>query len=207
MDLKIIRILMAFIGVITTGISVGMFQAAALGTDPFTSFTTGLCNLTGLSFGLFYTILCACMLIFVFVVDKRYIGLATIFNLFGNGFVADITRNFIESIIVNPSFLFRVALLILGVVIMCFAASLYFTANLGVSAYDAGSKIMADKKIAQFRFCRIITDVTCVIVGFVLKASVGIGTVITALFMGPLIQWFNVNFSEPLLYKGNEKTV
>ena len=207
MNLKTRRILMAFTGVIITGMSVGMFQAASLGTDPFTSFTTGLCNLTGLSFGLFYSILCACMLIFVFVVDKRYIGLATIFNLFGNGFVADITRNFIERIVVNPSFLFRVVLLILGVVIMCFAASLYFTADLGVSAYDAVSKIMADKKIAQFRFCRIITDVTCVIVGFVLKASVGIGTIITALFMGPLIQWFNVNFSELLLYKRNEKNV
>ncbi|KQB77182.1 MULTISPECIES: YczE/YyaS/YitT family protein [Clostridium] len=207
MNLKTRRILMAFTGVIITGMSVGMFQAASLGTDPFTSFTTGLCNLTGLSFGLFYSILCACMLIFVFVVDKRYIGLATIFNLFGNGFVADITRNFIEGIVVNPSFLFRVVLLILGVVIMCFAASLYFTADLGVSAYDAVSKIMADKKIAQFRFCRIITDVTCVIVGFVLKASVGIGTIITALFMGPLIQWFNVNFSELLLYKRNEKNV
>lgn len=207
MNLKTRRILMAFTGVIITGMSVGMFQAASLGTDPFTSFTTGLCNLTGLSFGLFYSILCACMLIFVFVVDKRYIGLATIFNLFGNGFVADITRNFIEGIVVNPSFLFRVVLLILGVVIMCFAASLYFTADLGVSAYDAVSKIMADKKIAQFRFCRIITDVTCVIVGFVLKASVGIGTIITALFMGPLIQWFDVNFSELLLYKRNEKNV
>ena len=207
MNLKTRRILMAFTGVIITGMSVGMFQAASLGTDPFTSFTTGLCNLTGLSFGLFYSILCACMLIFVFVVDKRYIGSATIFNLFGNGFVADITRNFIEGIVVNPSFLFRVVLLILGVVIMCFAASLYFTADLGVSAYDAVSKIMADKKIAQFRFCRIITDVTCVIVGFVLKASVGIGTIITALFMGPLIQWFNVNFSELLLYKRNEKNV
>lgn len=126
-----------------------------------------------------------------FILDKRYIGLATIFNLIGNGFIADISRSFIESIIVNPSFLIRVVLLISGVVIMCLAASLYFTADLGVSAYDAISKIMADKKMAQFRLCRILTDLICVIVGFLLKASVGIGTVVTALFMGPLIQWFN----------------
>lgn len=207
MDLKAKRILMAFTGVIITGISVGMFQAADLGTDPFTSFTTGLCNVIGLSFGVFYTILCACMLVFVFIVDKGYIGLATIFNLFGNGIIADITRSFIKSIVGNPSFLFKIVLLSLGIVIMCFAASLYFTADLGVSAYDAISKIMADKKIAQFRFCRIITDAICVIIGLVLKASVGIGTVITALFMGPLIQWFSVNFSEPLLYKGDEETI
>lgn len=99
---------MAFIGVIITGISVGMFQEAALGTDPFTSFTTGLCNLTGLSFGVFYSILCAVMLVFVFIVDKYYIGIATIFNLVGNGFVADITRSFIEGTIVNSSLLARV---------------------------------------------------------------------------------------------------
>ena len=205
MNLKTKRILMAFIGVVVTGISIGMFQSSALGTDPFTSFTTGLCNVTGLSFGAFYTILCACMLVIVFILDKRYIGLATIFNLIGNGFIADISRSFIESIIVNPSFLIRVVLLISGVVIMCLAASLYFTADLGVSAYDAISKIMADKKMAQFRLCRILTDLICVIVGFLLKASVGIGTVVTALFMGPLIQWFNNNVSEPLLYKNSEK--
>ena len=207
MNLKTKRILMSLIGVIVTGISIGMFQAASLGTDPFTSFTTGLCNVTGLSFGLFYTILCTCMLVFIFIVDKRYIGIATIFNLIGNGFIADISRNFIESIIVNSSFLTRLILLILGVVIMCFATSLYFTADLGVSVYDAISKIMADKKVAQFRFCRILTDLTCVIVGVLLKASVGIGTVITALFMGPLIQWFNTNISEQLLYNNSERII
>lgn len=207
MNLKTKRILMALIGVIVTGISIGMFQAASLGTDPFSSFITGLCNVTGLSFGLFYTILCACMLVVVFIVDKRYIGIATIFNLIGNGFIADISRNFIESIIVNPGFSTRLILLILGVVIMCFATSLYFTADLGVSVYDAISKIMTDKKVAQFRFCRILTDLTCVIIGFLLKASVGIGTVITALFMGPLIQWFNTNISEQLLYNNCERII
>lgn len=207
MNLKFKRVLMAFIGVIITGMSVGIFQAAALGTDPFTSFTTGVCNLTSLSFGLFYSILCAVMLVFVFIVDKHYIGIATIFNLVGNGFVADIIRSFIENTIINPGLLVRVILLISGVVIMCFAASLYFTADLGVSVYDAVSKIMADKKIAQFRFCRIMTDLICVTTGFVLKASVGVGTVITALFMGPLIQWFNVNLSEPFLYNDRKNTI
>lgn len=204
MNLKSRRIIVAFIGVFLTGISVGIFQNASLGTDPFTSFVTGLCNITNLSFGSFYTIICACMLIFVFIVDKHYIGIATIFNLIGNGFIADITRKILEDMIINQSFLVKTILLIVGVVLACFAASLYFTADLGVSAYDAMSKIMADKKIAQFRICRIITDLICVIVGFGLKASVGIGTLVTALFMGPLIQWFNVNVSEPLIYGKKE---
>ena len=86
MNLKTKRILMAFIGVVVTGISIGMFQSSALGTDPFTSFTTGLCNVTGLPFGVFYTILCACILVIVFILDKysfseSYILLISSFSL------------------------------------------------------------------------------------------------------------------------------
>lgn len=200
MNLKARRILLTCVGVFVTGISVGIFQAVELGTDPFTSFITGLCNITKIQFGILYTIICAALLCLVFIVDKHYIGIATVFNLIGNGITADITRNFLDTIIREPGYITRIVLLSLGVILMCFAASMYFAADLGVSAYDAVSKIMTDKKIAQFRMCRIITDGTCVIIGFTLNASVGIGTVITAVFMGPLIQWISINCTEPFLY-------
>lgn len=194
------RILMAFIGVLVTGCSVGLFQMASLGTDPFTSFVTGLCNLLNMKFGIFYTIICACIFFIVFLLDKHYIGIATFFNLFGNGFAADATTSILSKMIPNLTITHRIILLILGIVLMCFAAALYFTADLGVSVYDAISIIMSDKKIASFRVCRIGTDSICVVIGFALKASIGVGTIITALFMGPLIQVFKTYFAEPLLY-------
>lgn len=198
------RILMAFIGVLVTGCSVGLFQMASLGTDPFTSFVTGLCNIFNMKFGTFYTIVCACIFFIVFLLDKHYIGVATFFNLFGNGFAADATTSILSKMIPNLTITHRVILLVLGVIIMCLAASLYFTADLGVSVYDAISIIMSDKKIASFKICRISTDSICVVIGFVLKASVGVGTIITALFMGPLIQFFKTYVAEPLLYGGEK---
>lgn len=194
------RILMAFIGVLLTGCSVGLFQMSSFGTDPFTSFVTGLCNIFNMKFGTFYTIICACIFFVVFLLDRHYIGIATFFNLFGNGLAADATTSIISKMIPNLTLTHRAILLIIGIVLMCLAASLYFTADLGVSVYDAISIIMSDKKIASFKFCRITTDSVCVIIGFVLKASIGVGTIITALFMGPLIQFFKIHFSEPLLY-------
>lgn len=198
------RILMALIGVLVTGCSVGLFQMASLGTDPFTSFVTGLCNIFNMKFGTFYTIICACIFFIVFLLDKHYIGVATFFNLFGNGFAADATTSILSKMIPHLTITHRVVLLVLGVVIMCLAASLYFTANLGVSVYDAISIIMSDKKIASFKICRISTDSVCVVIGFVLKASIGVGTIITALFMGPLIQFFKTYVAEPLLYGGEK---
>lgn len=194
------RILIAFIGVLVTGCSVGLFQMASLGTDPFTSFVTGLCNVFNMKFGTFYTIICACIFFIVFLLDKHYIGVATFFNLFGNGFAADATTSILSRVIPHLTITHRVVLLVLGVVIMCLAASLYFTADLGVSVYDAISIIMSDKKIASFKICRISTDSVCVVIGFFLKASIGVGTIVTALFMGPLIQFFKTYVSEPLLY-------
>lgn len=72
---------------------------------------------------------------------------------------------------------------------------------MGVSAYDAVSLIAANKyKLLPFKVCRVLSDLVCVTVGVVFHAMVGVGTVITALFMGPVIQWFNTHVSEPFLY-------
>jgi len=83
---------------------------------------------------------------------------------------------------------------------MCFGSSLYFTGDLGVSTYDAVALILSEKKVVRFQYCRIVSDLVCTILGYLLGATVGIGTVITAFFMGPIITVFNRNVSIPLRY-------
>ena len=85
------------------------------------------------------------------------------------------------------------------------------TADLGVSTYDAIALIIVNTwKKGKFRYVRIITDVVCIMIGVILflcaghsfreiPTIVGIGTIITALLMGPLIEVFNKLVSRPLL--------
>ncbi|MDO4339185.1 MAG: hypothetical protein Q4C91_14060, partial [Eubacteriales bacterium] len=117
-------------------------------------------------------------------------------------FIGMITEGFMKimaGIFPNPQLQERFVLLLLAVVMMCFSASLYFTADLGVSAYDAWALVLAEHKVASFRVCRIGTDLICVLAGVLMGAFPGIGTVITAFGMGPLIDFFNKKFSIPLL--------
>ena len=200
MEKKIKRILMAFIGVALTGICVGIFNTAMLGADPFTVFVTGIGNLFGLGYGSIYTIVTGAFLVLVFLIDRHYIGIATIFNLFGIGFTAEVTKNVIAQFYQGEQLWIRVAMLLFGLILLCFGSSLYFTADLGVSAYDAIALILSKKTPISFRFCRIGTDLICVLIGFSFKATIGVGTVITAFFMGPIIQWFVEHFSKPFLY-------
>ena len=49
-------------------------------------------------------------------------------------------------------------------------------------------------------FVRVVCDLTVALSGFALGAVLGIGTVVTAFGMGPMISFFNVHMSEPLRY-------
>lgn len=209
MDKKWKRILMTVIGTTFTGVSVGILRKAALGTDPFTSFVTGCANAVHSTYGILYPIVIGILLVAVFFIDKHYIGIGTILNLFIIGAVADFSLKLLDSLYEADTWLLRGITLAVAILVLCFASSLYIAADLGVSSYDAVSLIMADKKIAQYRFCRIFTDVVCVLIAYVLNAKecIGIGTIITAFGMGPIVQFFIKNVAEKILYGKAVKTV
>lgn len=190
---------MAFAGVCICGFSVGLFKMSIFGTDPYQCFANGIWNVVKISFGTMYMVLNLFMLAGIFILDRHYIGIATFINIFATGYIVQLSTQFLSHYFTGASLPVRIILLILGILIMCFAASLYYTADLGVSTYDALALILADKKVAKFQYCRIGTDLICVLIGILLHAVVGIGTVLTAFFMGPLIEFFNEHVSRPLL--------
>ncbi|MCX4322236.1 MAG: hypothetical protein OSJ59_04665 [Lachnospiraceae bacterium] len=200
------RILMTICGVLICGFSVGMFNFSALGLDPFQVFTHGIFMILpegAPGFGTVYAAINLLMLVAIFLADKKKIGLGTVINIFLLGYVVEYSSLLFETLIPEPSFVVRFVFLILGIVIMCFSSALYFTADMGVSTYDAVSLILSEKKKWKFQICRISSDLFCTIVGFAFGATVGIGTVVTAFFMGPLIAFFNRTVAEPIRYGRN----
>lgn len=205
------RVFMSLFGVIICAISVGIFKIAALGVDPFQSFMAGLDALVPIGFGTLYVITNAVLLLFALVFDRHYIGIATFINLFLLGYITQFTYEYLQTVIVDPSIIVRVLCLVIGIVIICFGSAFYMTANLGVSTYDAVALILSNTwKKGKFQYVRIATDVVCVILGTALflisggnfsriPTIAGIGTIITAFFMGPLIEFFNIHIARPIL--------
>ncbi len=216
-EINVKRIGMSLFGVIICAISVGIFKIAALGVDPFQSFMAGLDAVVPIKFGTLYVITNAVLLLFALVFDRHYIGIATFINLFLLGYITQFTYEFLQTVIVNPSMVTRVICLVVGVVIICFGSAFYMTADLGVSTYDAIALIIVNTwKKGKFQYVRIITDVVCVVLGCILFLAAGgqlsmiptiagVGTIITAFFMGPLIEFFNVHIARPVLASGKKK--
>lgn len=211
------RILMSALGVLTGAVAVGFFKLAAFGVDPFQSFMSGIDQLIPIDFGTLYVIVNACLLLFALIFDRHYIGVATAVNLFLLGYVVQFSYDMLQLLFPDPSMLIRIISFVIGFVVLCMASSIYMTADLGVSTYDAIALVMANKwKIGKFKFIRIITDLVCVLLGLVLfllgggawkdvPAFIGIGTILTAFFMGPLIDFFNRKLAQPMLNAGKAK--
>lgn len=211
MDKRNKRILMSVLGVAVCGISIGFFKMAVFGVDPFQSLMNGLDAVIPISFGTLYVLANACLLLFSVLNDRRKIGIATLVNLFLLGYIADFSYGFLKGCFPDLQIPGRIVMLIIGIVILCLSSAFYFTADLGVSPYDAVALILSEKwKVAPFKFCRIGCDLVCVILGVVLFLGagrsmadlgeiVGIGKIITAFFMGPLIEFFNRHVAQPFL--------
>lgn len=207
------RILMSVFGVLVCAVSVGFFKLAAFGVDPFQSFMSGMDQLIPIEFGTLYVLVNACLLLFALLYDRHFIGIATFVNLFLLGYVVQFSYDTLQRIFPAPSILVRSGCFVFGFVMLCFSSSVYMTADLGVSTYDSIALILATTwNLGKFKYIRIVTDIVCVVLGIAMflvgggevsdiPAFVGAGTILTAFFMGPLIDFFNRRISIPFLQK------
>lgn len=207
------RTALCIIGTFICGIAVGFFRYAAFGVDPFTSLMSGLDSVIPISYGTLYVIVNAVLLVFSLIADRHYVGLGTIVNLFLVGYLSDFSNLFLSNLL-SDTLISRIICLVIAVLMLSFSAALYMPADLGVSTYDAIALIFANTwHIGKFKFDRIITDLICVVLGVILYVAVagnplrsvtaiaGIGTIITAFFMGPLIDFFSKAFTRKYLLK------
>ena len=205
------RIMMCALGVMISAVCVGAFKLAAMGVDPFQSFMSGMEAFVPIPFGTLYVIVNAVMLLFALAFDRHYIGVATFINLFLLGYVVEFSYATLQAIFPDPGMITRVLSFIFGFVFLCLGSSLYITADMGVSTYDAVALIMSGTwKMGKFKYIRMATDFVCIALGIGLyllsggevsgiTAFVGLGTILTAFFMGPLIDLFNRKIAQPLL--------
>ena len=183
--------------------STSLLRLSLFGNDPYSCINLGYSLLTGLSFGTCVSIFNILLFIPMLICGRRYLRIGTFIYLVLLGPVSDLSYGAFAPYLAVPfdSIVPRAALLLGGMAISCFGVSLYMCLDFGMGPYDAASCIINDMTQGRlpFRYARILLDSTSVIIGFLLGSLVGIGTVIMALGMGPLINFFNQHVNTPLL--------
>lgn len=156
-------------------------------------FQQGLSELTGLTMGTVSVVVGAAVLLLWIPLRQRP-GFGTVCNVFVVGLALDVTLAVLPA--VEP-LAARVALMISGVVLNGAATGLYIAARFGPGPRDGLMTGLHQATGRSVRLVRTGIEVLVVASGFLLGGTVGIGTVVYALSIGPLAQWFLRLFAVP----------
>ena len=201
------RILMMLIGNVILGMGAGMLRAADFGVDPYQCFVLGIDKALKLGYGTTFVIVNAVFLVLMLILARKMLNVGTLVNMFFLGYIIDFSYSMCMKITFSPSFFVRVVYFIVSILLITFSSAVIYTADMGVSTYDwIALKTAEVQKKVSFKWCRVGTDLICVIIGLIFSIIPGIGTIVTAFLLGPLVSFFRTYCSEPFLYGRNKET-
>jgi uncharacterized membrane protein YczE len=173
-------------GLVLYGVSMGLQIRSVLGLDPWDVLHDALSKRTGLSFGTITAITGAAVLLCWWPLRQRP-GVGTVCNILLVAVAVDATL----ALLPTPRLLIvRIALLVAGVVLNGLATAAYIGARLGPGPRDGLMTGLHARTGSSVRLIRTFIELTVLVTGFLLGGTVGIGTVIYALAIGPLTQAF-----------------
>ncbi|GAA4048029.1 membrane protein [Arthrobacter methylotrophus] len=188
------RITQLLIGLAMYGISLAMFIRAGLGLDPWDVFHQGVSGRIGWSIGTVVVVV-SFLVLLLWIPLRQMPGCGTLANAVLVGVFADIGLSLIP---VFSHLGGQIAMLAGAVVLNGIASACYIGARLGPGARDGLMTGLARRTGWSVRLSRTLIEVVVLGVGWLLGGSLGVGTVVYALAIGPVVQLLLPMFTVPV---------
>ena len=173
------------LGLVLFGIGIGLKIRSDLGLSPWAAFHQGLASRVPLSIGL-VTILVSGVVLLAWIPLKQRIGIGTVFNAILVGAAMDATLLVVGD---TDVLLVRWVYLLVGIGFVGLGSGLYIGARLGPGPRDGVMTGLAAKGFSV-RMARFLIEGTVLVAGWLLGGAVGVGTVVFAVLIGSLVQFF-----------------
>ena len=180
------RLTQLYAGLTLYGLSMAMMIRSNLGLDPWDVFHYGVARHVDLSFGTI-VIVVGVIVLLLWIPLRQAPGLGTISNVFVIGFSSDL---FLFLIPTPTGLGVQIPLLVGGVALNGLAGAMYIGSQFGPGPRDGLMTGLVRRTGRSVRLVRTTIEVTVLAVGWLLGGVVGIGTVLYALAIGPLVQAF-----------------
>lgn len=187
------RVLQLFVGLAMYGLSLALFIRADLGLDPWDVFHQGVAGRTGLSIGT-VVVIASFVVLLLWIPLRQKPGFGTLANAVLVGVFADVGLAFIPAFSLLGG---QIAMLVGAVVLNGIATACYIGARFGPGPRDGLMTGLARRTGWSVRLARTLIEVTVLGVGWLLGGSVGVGTVVYALAIGPLVHLLLPKFMVP----------
>ncbi|MGK3952721.1 YczE/YyaS/YitT family protein [Microbacterium sp. I2] len=177
------RVTQLLVGLFLYGAGCALTIEAGLGVDPWTVFAQGLSLHTGIGIGWITNIL-GFFVLLLWIPLRQKPGVGTIANILLVGTSMQATLWLVPP---AAGLLPQIALLLGGILLVALASGLYIGARFGPGPRDGLMTGMNSRLGWPIWLCRALVELTVLLVGWLLGGTVGIGTVLFALLIGPLV--------------------
>jgi uncharacterized membrane protein YczE len=171
------------VGLALFGLGISLLIVAELGLAPWDVLHQGISKRTGIPIGT-VIILIGLLLLILWIPLKERPGLGTLLNALEIGLVVDLVLPRLPHLESLPA---RGALLLAGIVLVGVGSGLYIGAGLGAGPRD-GLMLGFERLGLSVRAARTLIEVSVLGAGWALGGRVGVGTVLFAVGIGPLVQ-------------------
>ncbi|MDR2998948.1 MAG: hypothetical protein LBU78_12615 [Microbacterium sp.] len=180
------RLVQLVAGLFLYGVALALMIRGGIGVAPWDVLSLGISSSTGLGYGL-VTNLTAVAVLLLWVPLRQRLGLGTVINALLIGPSADLALWLIPP---APSLWVGVPLFLFGLVLLAFATGLYISADFGPGPRDGLMTGLVERTGWRVWIVRTLIEGSVLVIGFLLGGPVGVGPVLVAFGVGPLIGWF-----------------
>ncbi|WTF81107.1 hypothetical protein OG856_40000 [Streptomyces sp. NBC_01594] len=180
------RLPQLFIGLALYGFSLSLMVRASLGVNPWSVLNEGLEHHTSLSFGTI-TGAVGVLVLLLWIPLKQRPTFGTVANIVVLACSSDLGLLLVPEHLAFPA---RVGLLVGGVFLNGLSVAVYVGARFGPGPRDGLMTGASAATGLSIRLIRTLIEITVLGVGRLLGGSVGVGTVLYALAVGPTTQFF-----------------
>lgn len=190
-QLYIKKSLVVILGMVLVALGINLIIYANIGMDPFTTGAMGvfiLMNQYGdYTFGNAQIVINVIFVFIAFFANKKKIGFGTVISGIAVGIAVDFWKTFLISTFpLDPSFISSMAILLGGCLIIGMGIAIYISPDFGLGAGEILPVIMAEKTGWKFKYLKMAGDLIFFVVGVLLGAVYGIGTIISLVLIGPI---------------------
>lgn len=188
MENYIKRTIKLIFGLFTYALGLVLCIHADIGLAPWDAFGIGISNVTGISYGNVSIITGILILIALVLFFKEKIGFSTILNTILIGVFADLIRS-LNIVPYMTNFFTGLLMLIAGQIIVCFSTYLYISVGMGAGPRDSLMVALGKKfPTIPIGIIRGSIEGTVLLIGWILGAKVGLGTVVYVFGIGFVLQ-------------------
>ena len=170
-------------GLVLFGLGEGLLIVSAAGASPWTVFAQGIYLKVGLSVGII-TILVSVAVLVLWLPLNQKPGIGTILNALIIGLMIDICIKFVPT---PENYISQLFLVIIAVLTVGLGGGIYLVANLGAGPRDGLMIGLQKKTNLPIATVRATLEVTVMSIGWYLGGTVGVGTLLFALGIGPAV--------------------